>query len=140
MSQKKWTCIAEASARAPKRTVLVTYIWLYSPVVIEVSQSWMLVEKPTIPSTHVAVAEHPTFANPNSPQVVKTIHVTIFIDPFWRRPMFAWNKLVVDSRRGKVRNSRLRKVSVDISDITGCLGDTLNSLLKCFSLKNTQGY
>jgi hypothetical protein len=44
----------------------------------------MLIEEATVPSTHVPVAEHPTFAHPNGTEVLQTVHVTIFVYPFRR--------------------------------------------------------
>jgi hypothetical protein len=41
----------------------------------------MLVEETTVPTTHVPVADHPTFANTNGTQVLQTVHKSALIDP-----------------------------------------------------------
>jgi hypothetical protein len=60
------------------------HIRLNSPVPIIFPQERVLIEEPTVPSTHVMIADHPTFANSNSSQIFEAIHKPIFINPFWK--------------------------------------------------------
>ena len=42
-----------------------TDVGLDSPIPVELLQTWVFVKESTVPSTHVAVADHPSFAHSN---------------------------------------------------------------------------
>lgn len=48
----------------------------------------MFEEKSTIPSTHVAITQHPALADTNHVEVFEAIHVTVLIDETWCGPVF----------------------------------------------------
>ena len=54
----------------------------------------MLVKEPTIPPTHVSIADHPAFPNPNSTEILQTVHEAILVDPFRQRPMLLGDDFV----------------------------------------------
>ena len=86
---------------------VTTYIGLYPPIPIKVLQSGMLVEETAIPTAHVTVADHPSFAHANRPKILEAVHKSSLIDPVRKRPVLVRNNLVVAFCRGKVLGSLL---------------------------------
>jgi hypothetical protein len=58
------------------------YIRLNSPIPIIILERGMLIKETAVPATHVMIADHPSFPDPNRTQILKTIHEPPFIDPF----------------------------------------------------------
>lgn len=98
----------------------------------------MFVEEPAVPAAHVAIADHPSFADPNSTQILEAIHEPAFVDPVWEGPMFGRNHFVIALRRGEVLSSLLSQCQIGWDLAT--TGLTLNSSLNGSSLKKIHGY
>ena len=63
--------------------VAFAYIGLNPPVPIIILENRMLVKEPTIPPTHVMIADHPSLSNSNCAQVFQTVHESALVDPVW---------------------------------------------------------
>ena len=72
-----------------------TYVRFNAPIPVKVSQSRMLVEETAVPSTHVPVADHPSFTHANSTKVLKTVHESAFVDPIRQRPVLGRDNFIV---------------------------------------------
>ena len=62
----------------------------------------MLVEEPTVPSTHMMITDHPSFSYANSSEIFEAIHKSTFINPIWKRPMFFRNNCIIAFRRCQI--------------------------------------
>lgn len=67
----------------------------------------MLVEKPTIPTAHVSVADHPPFSHSNGTQVLQAIHEPSLINPVRQGPVLFRNNFVVALGRREILCSSL---------------------------------
>lgn len=117
--------------------VMDTYIGLYTPVPVEIPQSWVLVEKTTVPAAHVAVADHPSFSYPDSPKIFQAVHKSSFIDPSRQGPMIGRDDFVVAFGRCEILGGSL--FSDQTRRFTWPSNSTLKSSLNGSSLKNIQG-
>jgi hypothetical protein len=77
-------------------------IWLDAPVELVVLQSWVLVEETAVPAAHLVVGKHVAFADADMVEVGERVHVAVFVDPFWCRPVFDGDQLVEAGGRGNV--------------------------------------
>ena len=84
-----------------------TCVGFDTPIPVKIFESWVFVEEAAVPSTHVAVADHPTFADANSAQILQAVHESSFVDPVWQRPVLERNDFVVDLCRSQVSCSGL---------------------------------
>ena len=58
-----------------------------APVVVVLLEGGMVVEEATVPAAHVAVRQHPAFADTESAEVVETVHVAGSVNPCWGGPV-----------------------------------------------------
>lgn len=59
----------------------MTHVRLDSPVPVKLLESGVFVEEATVPSTHVTVADHPSFADADGTEVFEAVHKSSFVDP-----------------------------------------------------------
>jgi len=79
-----------------------TYIRFDPPVPVEFFEPRVFVEETAVPSAHMAIANHPSFAHSNRTQVLETVHESALIDPVWKGPVFKWDDFVVAFGGGEV--------------------------------------
>ncbi len=83
------------------------YVRFHPPVPVKLRQSWVSVEEAAVPSAHVAVADHPTFAHANGSQILQAVHESALIDPIGQGPVVFRHHLVIDFGRCQVSSSSL---------------------------------
>lgn len=83
------------------------YIRLNPPIPVKVLEPWMLVEESAIPTAHVSVADHPSFAHTDSAQVLQAVHESSLVDPVGQGPVLFRHNFVVAFGRSEVLRSGL---------------------------------
>lgn len=86
---------------------ILAYIRLNPPIPVKIFEPWMLVEESTIPTAHVSVADHPSFAHTDSAQVLQAVHESSLVDPVGQGPVLFWHNFVVAFGRSEVLRSCL---------------------------------
>ena len=84
-----------------------TYVGLHPPIPVKVLQPGMLVKETAIPSTHVTIADHPSFTHADRSKVLEAVHKSALVDPVRKRPVLIRNNLIVTFGRGEVLCSLL---------------------------------
>ena len=79
-----------------------TYVRLHSPIPIKLQETRMFVKVAAVPSTHVSVANHPALPNADSPEVLKAVHESPFVDPIRQRPVLLRHNFVITLCRRQV--------------------------------------
>lgn len=74
------------------------YIWFDPPVIVKFHQSWVAIEEPAVPATHMSVRDHITLTNADGVEVFETVHEATFVNPFGQGPMFFGYRFVVAMR------------------------------------------
>lgn len=50
----------------------------------------------------MVIADHPSLSYPNGSEILEAVHKSALVNPFWQRPMLAWDNLIVAFRGGLI--------------------------------------
>ena len=93
-------------------TLVRTHVRLNSPVEVKVRQTRMLVKESTIPSAHVTIRDHPSFAYSDGTEILKAVHETTVVNPVRERPMGRRNDFIIAVSTSNVRGGMLPWLSL----------------------------
>jgi len=86
-------------------------VWFDAPVEVEFEEARVAVEEAGVPAAHVAVGDHPAFADADGTEVFEGVHEAAFVDPGGEGPVLDGDDFVVAFCGGAVLGSLLWWVS-----------------------------